>query len=270
MTNKEHTPTDARLAVAAIQSDLHWQAPSDNLSRFERHLDQCTEAQLCVLPEMFTTGFTMDPQRCAEPVDGAGVSWLKQQSQHRQKVLCGSTASHIPAAGQADYVNRMHWCAPDHYRYYDKRHLFRMAGEHKHYRPGHERVITEVAGFRCLLQVCYDLRFPAFCRNRNDYDVLIVIANWPAARSYAWQQLLIARAIENQCYVIGVNRVGEDGNGHRYSGDSVILDYMGKPVAAATAGREEIIQSTLSMADLIEFREQFPAHADADNFTLRL
>ncbi len=264
------TNKTAELRVAAIQSDLHWQAPADNLQRFEHHLDQCKDAQLCVLPEMFTTGFTMNPEQCAEPLDGIGVSWLMSQSKLRQQTLCGSTASRIPVSEQVNYVNRMHWSGPEQYHYYDKRHLFRMAGEHKHYRAGTERVITELAGFRCLLQVCYDLRFPVFCRNRNDYDVLIVIANWPAVRSFAWRQLLIARAIENQCYVIGVNRVGQDGNGHDYRGDSVILDYKGQVMADADAGAEAVIPATLSMTALCEFREQFPAHADADEFELKL
>lgn len=258
------------LRAAAIQSALHWQAPEDNIKRFEAHLNRCPDAGLCVLPEMFTTGFTMDPESWAEPHDGPGISWLKQQAQQRQQTLCASTASHIPLQGAPDYVNRMHWCAPDYYRHYDKRHLFRMAGEHKQYRPGKERVITEIAGFRCLLQVCYDLRFPVFCRNKNDYDVMIVIANWPAARSYAWRQLLIARAIENQCYVIGVNRVGQDGNGHDYSGDSVILDFKGRTLADAPAGEEAVVDACLNLEDLQAFREQFPAHADADDFELKL
>lgn len=258
------------LRVAAIQSDLHWQSPEKNLECFDAHLNRCSDAQLCVLPEMFTTGFTMQPERWAEAEDGAGVSWLQQQAQQRQQTLCGSTASYVPTPEEPNYVNRMHWCSPDDYQFYDKRHLFRMAGEHREYRAGKERVITRINGFRCLLQVCYDLRFPVFCRNRNDYDVLIVIANWPAARAFAWQQLLIARAIENQCYVIGVNRVGTDGNGHNYSGDSVILNYRGESMADASAGEQAILEASLSMADLTNFREQFPAHVDADDFELRL
>ena len=148
-------------------------------------------------------------------------------AQQHQIAICGSVA----VQENNNYYNRFYWVSPEGESYYDKHHLFRMAGEHKHYAAGMERKIVEYQGVRICLQVCYDLRFPVYCRNRNDYDLLIFVANWPEARRHAWSSLLIARAIENQSYVIGVNRVGEDGNGINYSGDSVILDYLGQPLS---------------------------------------
>ena len=214
---------------------------------------------------MFTTGFSMAPEQIAEPADGPTLRWLRDIAQQHQIAICGSVA----VQENGNYYNRFYWVSPEGKSHYDKHHLFRMAGEHKHYAAGMERKIVEYQGFRICLQVCYDLRFPVYCRNRNDYDLLIFVANWPEARRHAWSSLLTARAIENQSYVIGVNRVGEDGNGINYSGDSVILDYLGQPVANATANTPAILSAEISLPDLQAFREKFPAHLDADGFELK-
>lgn len=251
--------------VAALQSDLHWQSPEANRSHFAAQISQLAQVDLIVLPEMFTTGFSMASTDIAEPNDGPTLSWMKTQARTTRAAITGSVA--INDGG--DYYNRMYWVEPDgRVTQYDKRHLFRMAGEHQHYSPGSQRVIVPWRGLRFCLQVCYDLRFPVFSRNRNDYDALIYIANWPAARAHAWKSLLPARAIENQCFVIGVNRVGKDGNGHDYSGDSVILDYKGNPIAAANTDSSQCIEATLDPADQEVFKEHFPSKLDADEFVI--
>lgn len=251
--------------VAALQSDLHWQSPEANRSHFAAQISRLDHVDLIVLPEMFTTGFSMASKDIAEPNDGPTVSWMKTQANATGAAITGSVA--VNDGGH--YYNRMYWVEPNgRVTHYDKRHLFRMANEHHHYSPGSQRVIVPWQGLRFCLQVCYDLRFPVFSRNRSDYDVLIYVANWPAARAHAWKSLLPARAIENQCFVIGVNRIGQDGNGHDYSGNSVILDYMGKTLESAPENVSKTLSSSLDISALNEFKENFPAELDADGFAL--
>ena len=206
----------APLPLAVLQTATHWHNPQRNHELFEQLLDQVPQGTaLAVLPEMFSTGFTMSSQQVAEDMAGPTVQWLCQQADQRQLVICGSV---VIQDGQ-QFFNRLLWATPDGgLSWYDKRHCFRMAGEHEHYSAGQQRVVVELAGWRICLSVCYDLRFPVWLRNCNDYDVLLCVANWPAARRDAWMTLLKARAIENQAYCVGVNIVGTDGNDVQYSG----------------------------------------------------
>lgn len=257
--------SNAVLDVALIQSELIWQDAPANRLLLEPLLQQAAGADLIILPETFNSGFSMQSGRIAETMQGPTLQWLQQQAQQLGAVICGSMA----VATDAGIFNRLLWVQPEgKIAFYDKRHLFRMAGEDQHYKQGQRRVIVEFKGFRLLLQVCYDLRFPVFSRNRNDYDAVIYVANWPAARSRIWSTLLQARAIENQAFVLGCNRVGLDGNGHTYSGDSVLLDYVGVPLAQLAPGQTGIVRATLDLAALQQFRSQFPAALDADEFSL--
>ncbi|GAB3100758.1 amidohydrolase [Aestuariicella hydrocarbonica] len=255
------------LRVSIIQQSLVWQDPPANRARFgELILGQAGATDLIVLPEMFTAGFSMDSQKVAEPATGETLAWMKEMAQSTGAVITGSYA--VAAKDGGLPLNRLVWMRPDaSYEIYDKRHLFRMAGEHKRYQAGEGRLTVELMGWRIRPLICYDLRFPVWCRNQEDYDLLIFVANWPAARAYPWSQLLKARAIENLACVVGVNRVGEDGNGHAYSGDSVVLDAMGKPVVDP-GSKAGVFTVTLSAEALNSFREKFPAHLDADGFQL--
>ena len=252
------------LNVALIQEDLVWQDPTANRNLFADRLAQLGSADLVVLPEMFTTGFTMAAAQHCEPMAGPTLTWMRDQARRYGFTLAGSVI--IEDSGR--YFNRLVLAdAGGGLQWYDKRHLFRMADEHSHFAPGQQRVIAGLAGWRVALQVCYDLRFPVFSRNRDDYDVLLYVANWPAARQTAWDTLLRARAMENLSYCVGVNRVGTDGAGITYQGGSVILDFVGAPLASA--GQDVgVVQAQLSMDRLLRFRSKFPAHLDADEFRL--
>lgn len=251
------------VTVSAIQAPLTWQDPDANHRYFANQMASLFNVDVVVLPEMFSTGFSMASDTIAEASNGPTLAWMKSQAARLDAAVTGSVA----VRDGNHYFNRMFWVEPDgSVSYYDKRHLFRMAAEHHHYHAGQERVIVPWRGLRFCLQVCYDLRFPVFSRNRGDYDVLIYVANWPAARAHAWRSLLPARAIENQCYTIGLNRVGQDGNGHDYSGDSVVLNYLGQPLQSAPANAAVTLQCELDCAKLTAFRESFPAALDADDF----
>lgn len=251
------------LKVAVLQTELVWQQPLLNFHKFEQQLASLPQQDLIVLPEMFTTGFSMDSKNIAEPAGQVSLPWLQQQAKSTKAALCGSIAVHE----HGQYFNRLYFVTPNgDYWQYDKKHLFRMAGEHEAYQAGSDRVIAQWRGMRFCLQVCYDLRFPVFSRNRNDYDALIYVANWPAPRRLAWRTLLAARAIENQAYVIGCNRVGEDGNGVAYAGDSLLLDYIGQPLADAAENQAAVVQAELDLTALQQFKEKFPAYLDADDF----
>ena len=252
------------LKVTLVQPDMLWQSPEQNREMYERLLDEHdSDTDLVLLPEMFSTGFTMDSRTAAEAMGGPTCQWLQQQARQRGVAICGSLA--IKKGDQ--FFNRMLFTFPDGtQRHYDKRHLFRMAGEHERYQPGAERVVVEYKGWRILLQVCYDLRFPVFSRNRNDYDLALYVANWPAVRRQPWRKLLQARAIENLCYIAGVNRVGKDANGHEYSGDSMLVDFLGEPLIDEPAGQSFVKTRALSADDLEQFKERFPAWMDADQF----
>lgn len=251
------------LKLALVQADLAWHDLAANLAHFDQLLAPLEQLDLIILPEMFTTAFTMASEEQAETMNGRGVAWLRATAQARNAVVCGSLA----IEDQGHYYNRFLWATPQgELHHYDKRHCFRMAGEHKHYRSGETAPVMMLKGFRIRPIICYDLRFAVWCRNRDDYDLLLCVANWPAARSHAWRTLLPARAIENLSYVAAVNRVGRDGKGHDYSGDSVLYNWLGEPLAAAEPGVESVLTATLDLAALQQFRAGFPAHLDADPF----
>ena len=253
------------LQLALIQTSLVWQDAAANREHFARLLEQARGADLIVLPEMFSTGFSMDSAALAEPEDGPTSQWLRQQAQDLGAVVCGSL---IIQAADGSYRNRLLWARPDgSLAHYDKRHLFRMAGEHKHYSAGEQQVVLEVKGWRVRPLICYDLRFPVWSRDAGGTDLLLYTANWPAARRHHWNRLLPARAIENLCYVAAVNRVGEDGKGHAYSGDSQVLDFQGESLLAAQ-DVDGVFRVSLSAAELAAYRQRFPAHLDADSFSL--
>ena len=253
------------LVVSLLQTHTHWHDAKANRALFDQLLAEIPEdAQMVVLPEMFSTGFTMDSAQVAEPMDGVTVSWMRERALALKKVLCGSVV--ISDAGQ--YFNRFIWAAPSgELSFYDKRHLFRMANEHAHYAAGHDRLVVDLNGWRICLAVCYDLRFPVWLRNRGDYDVLLVVANWPAARQMAWQTLLRARAIENQAYCVGVNIVGSDGNALRYNGGTAVYGHDGA-VLSECGDKPAVITEALDWQSLSVAREQFPVSLDADTFTL--
>lgn len=256
------------LRVTLVQSMLHWEDAAANRAMFGQKLAALKGAtDLVVLPEMFTTGFSMRSKELAETMDGSTIAWMREQAKRIDAAVYGSVI--ITEGGK--YFNRGLFVQPDgHVSVYDKRHLFRFANENEHYAPGTERVVVEWRGWRILLQVCFDLRFPVFARNRADYDAILYLANWPEARRYPWSQLLIARAIENQCYVVGENRVGMDGKGIHYSGDSVVIDPRGAVIAQVEPSAEGSATVSLDRAALEDFRQKFPFAKDADDFSLAL
>jgi predicted amidohydrolase len=254
------------LKVTLIQSSLHWESPGANMAMFEEKIwkiDQPTD--LIVLPEMFTTGFTMNASKVAEPMNYNAFKWMKQQASQTGAVITGS----VVIKDKGNYFNRLIWMQPDgQFSIYDKRHLFRMAGEDQVYSFGAEKIIKEIKGWKILPLICYDLRFPVWSRNiENQYDLLLYVANWPSARSTAWETLLRARAIENISYVAGLNRVGEDGNSNLYSGDSAIINAKGEDVINLQ-GQEFISTVKLNYNELKDFRQKFPANLDSDRFEL--
>ena len=253
------------LDLALIQTTLAWHDPAANREHFQALLAQARGADLVILPEMFSTGFSMASAELAEPEDGPSSVWLREQAQRIDAVICGSL---IIQAADGSYRNRLLWAGPNgSLAHYDKRHLFRMAGEHKHYSAGSEQVVLELKGWRVRPLICYDLRFPVWSRDAGGTDLLLYTANWPGARRQHWNRLLPARAIENLCYVAAVNRVGEDGKGHAYTGDSQVLDFQGEALMAAGEG-DGVFRARLSSEVLAAYRERFPAHLDADAFTL--
>ncbi len=253
------------LRISLVQTPLDWQQPDANRERLTSLLAPLEgQTDLIVLPEMFTTGFTMSPNEVAEPMSGPTLAWMRTMARSLGAAICGSVV--IDDGG---YRNRLLFVTPEgEVQYYDKHHLFRMANEHEYYAAGETRKVIEYKGWRILPQVCYDLRFPVWCRNRDDYDLLLCVANWPAPRRHPWRALLLARAIENQCYVAGVNRVGEDGKGLEYSGDSLLVDFKGQALLDGPAGEPFIKTGLLNSEDLQQFRRNFPAWQDADDFTL--
>ena len=253
------------LRLALLQTELVWHDPTANRAHFEQLLARVGETDLVILPEMFTTGFSMESAALAEPADGPTAVWLREQARRIGAVVTGSL---IVQDEDGRHRNRLLWATPEgELLHYDKRHLFRMAGEHEHYAPGEQRLVLTLKGWRIRPLICYDLRFPVWSRAQDDTDLLLYVANWPAPRRGHWNRLLPARAIENLCYVAAVNRIGSDGNGHPYAGDSQVLDFQGEPLveAGAVAG---IFHTTLSATALTAYRERFPAQRDADVFHL--
>lgn len=259
------------LTVSLIQANLHWEDVAANLAMFDQKINSIKEkTEVIVLPEMFSTGFSMQSERLAQTMDGSAVQWMKQKAKEKNVIITGSLI--IEEGGE--YFNRLIWMLPNGaFGTYNKRHLFGFAGEHDHYTAGDKRLIAQVKGWKLNLSVCYDLRFPVWARNsilengEPAYDVLINVANWPERRNTPWRALLQARAIENQCYVIGVNRVGNDGNDIYHSGDSSIIDPIGE-IIYHKAHDEDVFTYTLSRSHLNELRARFPFLKDADRFII--
>lgn len=260
----------SELNITLIQSDINWEDKHANFSHLETLIaDIKSPTHIMVLPEMFCTGFTMNAETLAENMQGDTINWMRKISQQKRCILTGS----FIATENGQFYNRLVWMQPDgKFAYYDKRHLFGFAGEDKYYTRGDKRLIVSVNGWKLQLLICYDLRFPVWSRQQTvsetpEYDAIIYVANWPAARSHAWKSLLVARAIENQSYVIGVNRVGTDGKGHSYEGDSMLVNPLGISEYHAPSA-ESVHTVNLSKEKLEEIRKQFPFRQDADRFYL--
>lgn len=260
------------LRTTLLQIPLVWEnAAANRRAISEKTAGLEGKTDLLVLPEMYTTGFTMKPQGLSESMDGLSLSWMEDLASRLDAVVMGSLI--IEVDGQ--FFNRLLAVGPEGLLlHYDKRHLFRMAGEDESYQAGQELPILNWRGWKICPQVCYDLRFPAWSRNQFDasghasYDVLVYVANWPAVRVSHWKALLLARAIENQAFVLGVNRVGEDGNGIAYSGDSAIVDFLGN-IQETLVGKAGLLQQELDGEGLMRYRDKFPAWRDADSFTIQ-
>lgn len=262
------------LRIATIQTPLHWEDVAANLRMFDELLAPIGEVDLIVLPEMFSTGFSMAPARLAEGMDGTAVTWMRQMAAQKNAVITGSLMLYTGETTDRKYYNRLIWMRPDgSYETYDKKHLFSLSQEPKIYTAGAERLIVMLNGWRICPMICYDLRFPVWARNAIQegreamYDVLTYSANWPDRRALAWQTLLQARAIENQAYVIGVNRVGEDGTGFYYKGDTSVIDPLGN-ILYRKDNEADIFIATLDYEELVKVRRQFQFLKDADPFQL--
>jgi predicted amidohydrolase len=258
------------LRVTIVQSELHWEQVDANLEMFSNKLHSVSDTDLIVLPEMFTTGFSMNSTKLAEPMNGKSMQWMQQVANNKNAVVCGS----LIITENNNYYNRFIWMQSDGtYQTYDKKHLFRMANEQHHFTAGTQKTIIKIKGWKICPMICYDLRFPVWSRrveNTNeDYDLLLYVANWPEKRNHAWQSLLPARAIENMSYVVGVNRVGADANSLTYSGDSVVLNPIGEKLVACTPNQNEIETVTLKATDCQKFRNKLPFNQDADKFELK-
>jgi omega-amidase len=274
------------LTITTIQTSVQWEDKRANLKRLEERILAIPEpTELVVLPEMFSTGFSMRPEVLAERMDGPTLAWMQETAARKKIILTGS----IIVEEEDNYYNRLIWMLPNgQYGYYDKRHRFAYAGENEHYTAGHKRLIASVKGWKVLLLVCYDLRFPVWSRQTPrregeagdpgpgagaatvtelEYDLLLYVANWPERRAHAWKTLLQARAIENQCFVAGVNRIGDDGNDIYHSGDTMIIDPLGETLYYAAA-REEVFTLTLRKDELVRVRQRFPFWQDADHFSI--
>lgn len=255
------------LRITLVQSALNWENVEANLTMFSDKLNGLAtgSTDIIALPEMFGTGFTMNASSVAQTMDGIAVQWMKKTAAEKKCVITGS----LVIEEEKRFYNRLIWMRPDGtYQVYDKKHLFRMGEENNTYSAGSKKIIVTVKGWRICPLVCYDLRFPVWSRNVGDYDCLVYVANWPEVRNYPWKQLLIARAIENQAYVVGVNRIGKDGNGMAHSGDSAVINAKGIIISKTKANEESIETVALSYKELEEFRKAFPVGLDADKFKL--
>lgn len=253
------------LKITTIQSNLHWENKTANLKMFEEKLSRLNSyPDIVLLPEMFTTGFTNNRTPLAETMDGVTMKWIAEQAKEVNAVICGSFI--VVENGQ--YFNRLIWMNPDgEYKTYDKRHLFTLAKEDEFYTAGKERLIVELEGWKICPLICYDLRFPVWSRNNVDYDLLIYIANWPEKRAHHWKSLLLGRAIENQCYTIGVNRIGKDGNDFYYSGDTALIDYKGETIFQ-TSHVENAVTTEIALQPQQAFRQKLAFLNDQDEFQI--
>ncbi|HEX2845004.1 MAG TPA: nitrilase family protein [Chitinophagaceae bacterium] len=258
------------LTVSLVQTNLHWENKAANLAMLEEKIMGIKEkTELVILPEMFSTGFSMRPEVLAETMEGETIQWMKRIAAAKKIILTGS----VIIEEEGNYYNRLVWMLPNgQYGIYDKRHRFAYAGEDEHYTAGSKRLIASVKGWKINLLICYDLRFPVWARQQSqsgtpEYDLLVYVANWPERRVNAWKTLLQARAIENQSFVIGVNRVGEDGNGNPHTGESMVVDAMGE-VLYQKKDEESIYTITLQKEPLEAVREKLPFLKDADGFMI--
>jgi len=253
------------LKVSLVQTSLFWEDAKANLQLFDAKLaESASQSDLVLLPEMFNTGFTMNTPKCAETMDGETVNWMMAKSIQYGSAIGGS----VIIREDNSVFNRFILTTPNgKIQQYNKRHLFRMGDEQLHFSAGKQHSIFELNGWKLCPQVCYDLRFPVWSRNTSEYDALIYVANWPEIRSVHWEKLLQARAIENQCYVLAVNRVGLDGHDTKHNGCSGVIDYMGE-WQSHNRNDEVILKGELSMSDLETWRKKFPVSRDADTFTI--
>ncbi|HTQ63624.1 MAG TPA: nitrilase family protein [Puia sp.] len=264
------------LTITGVQTQLFWESKNENLQMLRKKINTISQkTEIVVLPEMFSTGFSMNPELLAEKMDGPTMAWMKEMASEKKIILTGS----IIAESEGLYYNRLIWMLPNgEYGYYDKRHLFAYAGEDQKYAVGNKRLIASVKGWKINLLICYDLRFPVWSRqtipisenegNRHpEFDILIYVASWPERRINAWKTLLQSRAIENQCYVVGVNRIGTDGNNISYTGDSMFVDPMGEILYHAS-GKEDIFTYAFEKEKLDSVRSKFPFWKDADHFII--
>ncbi len=253
------------LTVTLIQAPLDWEDKSANLHRFDQHLATLDgKTDLIILPEMFSTGFSMQPKPLAEAPTGPTIGWMAEKAQQTGAVIVGS----LIVTENGAFYNRLIWMQPDGQSlFYDKRHLFTLSGEDRDYQPGNKKLIATLNGWKVCPLICYDLRFPVWSRNTHQYDLLLYVANWPEARRKAWISLLTARAIENQAYTIGLNRIGEDGNGLKYTGDSLAIDYAGDSLLQVTQ-QEGAYTLQLNYASQQTFRKKLAFLADQDPFKI--
>lgn len=259
------------MRVSLIQSDLKWEQAQANYKHFEQLIQQLKlKTDLVILPELFNSGFSMQPEQFAENEQGFGLHWLNHMAIQNKLAVMGSLAINT----NSGIKNRLYMVLPDATCYsYDKKHLFRMGQEHLHYSPGSEHTVFKYHDFNIMGLICYDLRFPVWSRNTYNnqnpkYDILIYVASWPERRHYAWKHLLIARAIENQAYVIGVNRIGTDGKGIAHAGESMLIDPSGKILLNCGLHCENVMTAELDKTHLQAYRNDFPFGSDADTFTL--
>src|SRR6187399_3434412 len=261
------------LTITGIQTALHWEDAAANRKMFEEKINSITDkTEIIIIPETFSTGFSMKPKELAETMNGETVKWMERIAAEKKIILTGS----VIIKENENYFNRLIWMLPNGQAgVYDKRHLFGYAGEDNEFTPGTKRLIASVKGWKINLLVCYDLRFPVWARQQTqedgpEYDLLIYVANWPERRIHAWKTLLQARAIENQCYVVGVNRVGNDGNSIYHSGESAVINFKGENICGINP-HEEIIETVeLHKEELQEFRSSLPFLEDADSFTIKI
>lgn len=274
------------LKISLFQSSLYWENIDENLVMFAQKISSLKDdTDIIILPEMFSTGFSMNPRPFSEKVDGKTMQWMKKTAKEKNCILTGSLVIEDffeNENGRSFYNNRLIWQRPDGgNEFYNKKHLFRYANEQKKYTSGNKKLIVKHNGWRICPMICYDLRFPVWCRNRTlsdnssnpdkiefDFDILIFVANWPERRNHPWKTLLQARAMENQCYVIGVNRIGTDGNNIMYSGDSMVVNPKGEIISKTKAYEDSIETINLSWQELEDWRKTFPAWMDSDKFNL--
>lgn len=255
-------PVKENISIAVVQTLLYWENIDANLTMFSELLSKAKTADLYILPEMFTTGFSMQPQKYGKESYEKGLSWLKRTAKEKQAAIVAS----MMVRDNENYYNRLFFVTPSQDIFtYDKKHLFGLGNEQQHYTSGKEQLIVDYLGWKIHPLICYDLRFPVWSRNTVDYDLLLYVANWPQKRINHWRSLLIARAIENQCYVAACNRIGDDANGIAHNGNSIIVEYSGE-VLAESIDEATILYQNLSKSHLLKFKKAFPFLGDKDKF----